>query len=422
MMGRVIKAEGLGKWYSISRESHEPYGTLRDAITGGVKRLMKNRANPLRRGNGQSISGRGEGFWALRDVSFEVSKGERIGIIGRNGAGKTTLLKILSRITEPTEGRARIRGRVSSLLEVGTGFHPELTGRENIFLNGAILGMRGREIRNKFDEIVEFAEVERFLDMPVKRYSSGMYVRLAFAVAAHLDPDILLVDEVLAVGDAGFQKKCIGKMREVGREGRTILFVSHNMAAVESTCEKAIIIKDGQSSKVGNAKDMIGKYLEDVKFYSSLPLGERVDRNGRGNIRFTEIQLEGREGDKTFEIGEDIVVTMRAESSYSMDVHVRLALSIRTQNDVPLISCDSIQKAETYCIPARSGVKITCTIPRPPLNVGEYYINVALFNGDDPEDWVTSAANLSIASGTYGEFTRFLNFPVLSEFTWAVEE
>lgn len=201
-------------------------------------------------------------FWALRDVSFDVQPGEVIGVIGRNGAGKSTLLKILSRITEPTSGEARIRGRVASLLEVGTGFHPELTGRENVFLNGAILGMSKQEIRNKFDEIVAFAEIEKFIDTPVKRYSSGMYVRLAFAVAAHLEPEILIVDEVLAVGDASFQKKCLGKMQEVsGRDGRTVLFVSHNMTAVQSLCSRCLLMKGGQVSCHGDTETCIREYL-----------------------------------------------------------------------------------------------------------------------------------------------------------------
>src|SRR5712672_2946617 len=232
-MTTAISVENLGKKYIISHQVREPYTALRDVIAHKARQLVSRRgameADPSR-----------EQFWALKDVSFEIEQGDRVGIIGRNGAGKSTLLKILSRITDPTTGRIAITGRVASLLEVGTGFHPELTGRENIFLNGAILGMRRAEIRSKFDEIVAFAEIERFLDTPVKRYSSGMYVRLAFAVAAHLEPEILIVDEVLAVGDAAFQKKCLGKMSDVAREGRTVLFVSHNMAAINQLCETAV--------------------------------------------------------------------------------------------------------------------------------------------------------------------------------------
>src|SRR5436190_10565303 len=227
--------------------------------------LVRSLQSPLRVFNrGQQNPFREERFWALRDISFDVNPGDVIGIIGRNGAGKSTLLKIMSRITDPTEGHIKVRGRLASLLEVGTGFHPELTGRENIFLNGAILGMRKTEIVYKFDEIVSFSEIERFLDTPVKHYSSGMYVRLAFAVAAHLNPDILVVDEVLAVGDLAFQKKCLGKMSEVSREGRTVLFVSHNMPTVESLCKRGIVLSQGKMVFSGSAKDAVQYYLNSV--------------------------------------------------------------------------------------------------------------------------------------------------------------
>src|SRR6516225_7213443 len=258
----VIRAEGLGKKYVIGHAAErERYVALRDAIARGARKMWRNTAKFIR--GGVIVAGdRAEEFWALRDVSFEVKRGEVLGIIGRNGAGKSTLLKIFSRITEPTEGRVTIEGRVASLLEVGTGFHPELTGRENVYLNGAILGMTRQEIRNKFDEIVAFAEVEKFLDTPVKRYSSGMYVRLAFAVAAHLEPEILIVDEVLAVGDSEFQRKCLGKMDEVSRrDGRTVLFVSHNMGVVISLCPSATWLDKGMIVRSGNARDVIRDYL-----------------------------------------------------------------------------------------------------------------------------------------------------------------
>src|SRR5271167_4092885 len=252
-MDDVIKAENLGKKYAIAHQTKPAPATLREALA--------------RRGAGlwSRLSGRRdvaarpayEEFWALREVSFEVRRGEVLGIIGPNGAGKSTLLKLLSRITEPTTGRIALRGRIASLLEVGTGFHPELTGRENIYLNGAILGMTRAEIRRKFDEIVAFSEVEKFLDTPVKRYSSGMYVRLAFAVAAHLEPEILVVDEVLAVGDAEFQKKCLGKMGDVAGRGRTVLFVSHNMQAVRALCPKAILMTKGRSSPMTSAAEAV---------------------------------------------------------------------------------------------------------------------------------------------------------------------
>jgi lipopolysaccharide transport system ATP-binding protein len=253
----VIRAEGLGKSYRLRHQRQQGYIALRDVLAErihAVGRWLRGRESMLRESE--------EEFWALRDVSFEVRRGDVVGVIGRNGSGKSTLLKILSRITEPTEGRVRIRGRVASLLEVGTGFHPELTGRENIFLNGAILGMTRAEMRRKFDEIVAFAEVEKFLDTPVKRYSSGMYVRLAFAVAAHLEPEILLVDEVLAMGDAEFQRRCLGKMRDVSQGGRTVLFVSHNMAAVQALCGRGVLLDRGRVILDGRSGEVVRHYLQ----------------------------------------------------------------------------------------------------------------------------------------------------------------
>jgi lipopolysaccharide transport system ATP-binding protein len=254
----IIEVNNLSKKFIITHEGKEKYTALRDVIVQNAKKIF---SFPSSLRPSQSITK--EEFWALKDISFEVQQGDRIGIIGRNGAGKSTLLKILSRITEPTVGEIKIRGRVASLLEVGTGFHPELTGRENIFLNGAILGMSRKEIKSKFDEIVDFAEVERFLDTPVKRYSSGMYVRLAFAVAAHLEPEVLIVDEVLAVGDAQFQKKCLGKMEDVSKnEGRTVLFVSHNMGIINSLCNNAVLLNTGRVSFIGSTNETIHQYMK----------------------------------------------------------------------------------------------------------------------------------------------------------------
>ncbi len=260
MTDAIIQVEGLGKRYVLGQQrGGGQYQTLREGLTGMLKAPLRR----LRRGQpgGPTAADEPTDFWALRDVNFEVKRGEVVGIIGRNGAGKSTLLKVLSRITEPTTGRIRIAGRVASLLEVGTGFHPELTGRENIFLNGAILGMHRSEIKAKFDEIVAFAEVERFLDTPVKRYSSGMYVRLAFAVAAHLEPEILIVDEVLAVGDAEFQAKCLGKMKDVAGGGRTVLFVSHQLNAVQSLCTRCLLLARGQLVAAGKPAAIIASYL-----------------------------------------------------------------------------------------------------------------------------------------------------------------
>ena len=260
----VIKAEGLGKKYLIGHQSErERYTALRDVLARNVKGVL-NKTRQVFRGQQLLAGDEIEEFWALKDINFEIKRGDRIGVIGRNGAGKSTLLKILSRITEPSIGRAEIRGRVASLLEVGTGFHPELTGRENIFLNGAILGMTRVEVRKKFDEIVDFAGVEKFLDTPVKRFSSGMYVRLAFAIAAHLEPEILVVDEVLAVGDSEFQKKCLGKMEEVSKnEGRTVLFVSHDLAAIEKLTKKCLYLCQGENKYYDLTNLVIEKYLFD---------------------------------------------------------------------------------------------------------------------------------------------------------------
>lgn len=254
-MSSIIQVENISKKFILHHEVRQGgYTSLRDVFADRVRRIFRAKTNEKQTQ---------EEFWALKDLSFEVKQGDRLGIIGRNGAGKSTLLKILSRITEPTSGTIRIQGRVASLLEVGTGFHPELTGRENIFLNGAILGMSRQEVRSKFDEIVAFAEVERFLDTPVKRYSSGMYVRLAFAVAAHLEPEILIVDEVLAVGDAQFQKKCLGKMEDVSnKEGRTVLFVSHNMGAIKHLCDKALLLQGGSIVAHSDVLAVVSRYSE----------------------------------------------------------------------------------------------------------------------------------------------------------------
>src|SRR5688572_3024387 len=272
MSDTAIRVQGLGKQYHIGQAARAGYDTLRESIMSWVP---MRRARRDRRVDDRTI-------WALKDVNFEVRRGEVVGIIGRNGAGKSTLLKILSRITEPTTGSVDLFGRVGSLLEVGTGFHPELSGRENIFLNGAILGMQRMEITRKFDEIVDFAEVEQFMDMPVKHYSSGMYLRLAFAVAAHLEPEILLVDEVLAVGDAAFQKKCLGKIGEVAGAGRTVLFVSHNMAAITSLCTRVVYLDKGLFSADGSANEIVQLYLTRSAGNVVENLADRTDRGGNG--------------------------------------------------------------------------------------------------------------------------------------------
>lgn len=301
----VISAEGLGKKYFIGHQRQHPrYVALRDALAQSAQNVWRRASDLVRRGAivpGEEI----EEFWALKDVSFEVSQGEVVGIVGRNGAGKSTLLKILGRITEPTEGRVSIRGRVASLLEVGTGFHPELTGRENIYLNGAILGMSGAEIRAKFDEIVAFAEIEKFLDTPVKRYSSGMYVRLAFAVAAHLESEILLVDEILAVGDASFQKKCLGKLETFSQYGRTVLFVSHNMAALSRLCTHGIQFDGGRIKHVGSIDKIIENYLSESRAGTEVLLSSASSKGK--NVRVERLAIEQRDSDLLIKIYANVI-------------------------------------------------------------------------------------------------------------------
>ncbi|MBI5444587.1 MAG: ABC transporter ATP-binding protein, partial [Deltaproteobacteria bacterium] len=287
MSRTVIRVENLAKRYRLGVLSHR---SLRKEIQSGWARLRgEEDPNSCVTGEDGAKPDRDEILWALRDVSFEVSEGEVVGIIGRNGAGKSTLLKILSRVTTPTEGVVRLKGHVASLLEVGTGFHPELTGRENIFLNGAILGMRQGEIERKFDEIVAFAEVERFVDTPVKRYSSGMYVRLAFSVAAHLDPDILIVDEVLAVGDIQFQRKCLGKMGTVAKSGRTVLFVSHNLAAVRNLCTRALLFEGGRKKYEGPVEEGLASYERSFSSREGLAVDARFSGPLTEQIKFTRL-------------------------------------------------------------------------------------------------------------------------------------
>ena len=325
MSDTVIRVENLGKKYIISHQQQERYTALRDVIANGAKSLSHKLTFKRSKLQFQPY----EDFWALKDVSFAIKQGDRVGIIGRNGAGKSTLLKILSRITEITKGRISMKGRVASLLEVGTGFHPELTGRENVYLNGAILGMSKLEIKRKFDEIVAFAEVEKFLDTPVKRYSSGMYVRLAFAVAAHLEPEILIVDEVLAVGDTEFQKKCLGKMEDVGKEGRTILFVSHNMATINALCERVVWMSHGHVEMEGNADQITSKYL----LHGADNSGEVVLNNDNSDKKFwfTRLSLSNQEGHITsnFDIRESITLHL---SYYATQLLTNLEVSLRVYN------------------------------------------------------------------------------------------
>ena len=352
MSDPIITVKNLSKRYLIGHQRSKDDGlrhVLQEKLTAPFRRLRQLGARSKESGaNGASdpspssqlpasSAPRSEEFWALKDVSFEVRQGEAVGIIGRNGAGKSTLLKMVSRITEPTRGRIHLKGRVASLLEVGTGFHPELTGRENIFLNGAILGMTRVEIKRKFDEIVEFAEVEKFLDMPVKRYSSGMYVRLAFAVAAHLEPEILLVDEVLAVGDAAFQRKCLGKMEQVAGAGRTVLFVSHNMAMIQNLCDRTLLLDHGRLGTIGPTRDVIEAYMSEIGALARTHLGDRTDRTGAREIICTAIEIFDHRGQPVPNAmsGHPLVVRIHYESKLpKVFRNSRMSLSIEKHDQV----------------------------------------------------------------------------------------
>ncbi|WNZ27294.1 ABC transporter ATP-binding protein [Leptolyngbya sp. NK1-12] len=358
----VVCVEGLGKKYIIGHQQKERYTTLRDTLSNVGKKLLRGFGNSKFRSENPTQ----EEFWALRDVSFEIKQGDRVGIIGRNGAGKSTLLKILSRITEPTKGRIRIQGRVASLLEVGTGFHPELTGRENIFLNGAILGMSKAEIKRKFDEIVAFAEIEKFLDTPVKRYSSGMYVRLAFAVAAHLEPEILIVDEVLAVGDAQFQKKCLGKMDQVANEGRTVIFVSHSMGTISTLCNKALYLARGHVIDTGSADQVIKKYFSDTLQNQTEDLNElRLPGYGK-QVKFVDIRLESKE--TNLEFGQPIRYELTVESDHNID-GLSIGSSIFSTNG----NCIGSLITEEFSIRASQRLVLQLIIPNSNLAPGAYY-------------------------------------------------
>jgi lipopolysaccharide transport system ATP-binding protein len=373
----VIRAENLGKKYNI--KSVNPFQeTLRDTISNRLTQLLRSNHK-----NSHDTS-----FWALKDFSFEVRKGEVIGIIGRNGAGKTTLLKLLSRITEPTEGFAEIRGRVGSLLEVGTGFHPELSGRENIFLSAAILGMGKQEILAKLNNIITFAEIDQFIDTPVKHYSSGMYVRLAFAVAAHLDPEILFVDEVLAVGDVAFQKKCLGKMTEVASEGRTILFVSHNLTAIQNLCSVACVLDGGKKIFHGSVAEAIQLYLGNQSELSSVDVRHRTDRSGNGTIRITSISVNAADKN-SIQSGDPLHVKVTYESKGSSK-NVRFLVGIYDLMNVPMFRLDS-QTAPEFSGEIKGNGTVVCSTG--PFNVtpGPCLLNVAVYSGSELADHVVHA-------------------------------
>lgn len=362
----VIRCQGLSKRYRIGQ--HEAYKALRDVLTDAMTAPFRRLSSSLHRGSTTPNRNGHNTFWALKDISFEVKRGEVIGIIGRNGAGKSTLLKIFSRITKPTEGFAEINGRVGSLLEVGTGFHPELTGRENIYLNGAILGMKKKEIERKFDEIVAFAEIDQFLDTPVKHYSSGMYVRLAFAVAAHLEPEILVVDEVLAVGDAGFQKKCLGKMKDVSRSGRTVIFVSHNMTAVRSLCTGAIVLHQGRVVSHGDVDQCISVYSLEKQFkpqkYWERPVTEQQKTLV---IQSVNAELSGQQPHYSL----NVEITLKTQAQ-----HAKAFISIDVLDSYGHAIMQALPTMKGFVNAAYELHKVKATISLPPLVPDDYSLTV----------------------------------------------
>ena len=400
-MSVTVTVDGLGKRYRIGAAAVRRE-TLASMALAAVAAPLRNYRSLRRLTDFDSQAG-DDVLWAIRNVSFELADGEVLGIIGRNGSGKSTLLKILSRTVEPTEGTAVLRGRTASLLEVGTGFHNDLTGRENVYLNGSILGMRRHEIDSRFDEIVEFAGLQRFIDTPVKRYSSGMYLRLAFSVAAHLDSDILMADEVLAVGDAEFQRKCLRKMRDVASGGRTVIFVSHNKTAVAGLCNRAIWLEAGQIRDDDSVESVLGNYLAAMDRPSVEGIASRIDREGDGRVRITNIELLDAQGEatETFVAGKDarVVISYESQTDESLgDVHATIAIESVLGERVGLVS--SSYSGDHFPILPRRG-RIECLLPRLPLNTGEYTCTVWINVGGRKADHLSDAMTFAVEALDY---------------------
>jgi homopolymeric O-antigen transport system ATP-binding protein len=417
-MKPIIRVEGISKKYRLGARRVGQM-SLRETIANAARAPFA----ALRR---RDVGERDDAtLWALRDVSFEVQPGEVVGIIGRNGAGKSTLLKILSRITRPTAGCVELYGRASSLLEVGTGFHPELTGRENVFLNGAILGMKRAEILRRFDEIVAFSEVERFIDTPVKHYSSGMYMRLAFAVAAHLEPEILIVDEVLAVGDVQFQKKCLGKMGSVAKEGRTVLFVSHNMAAVSNLCRRGVVLEQGRVAYAGTQTEAVARYLTSCRprVHS---LRDRTDRAGSGEVRVVAVEVRDSAG-RALDVaasGQDVEFRLSYEASPGFDSPKVIAgLCVKTQFDAPVfLQHNRLTRDEWGSLPPRG--TFVCRVPRLPLPPAAYRITYSLMLNGEYLDAMEDAYELTVTDGDFfgaGEVPPATHGCCLVDASWRLE-
>ncbi|MCG5512084.1 ABC transporter ATP-binding protein [Ectothiorhodospira shaposhnikovii] len=402
----VIKIEGLSKAYRLGSQAERPE-TLVQATTALIKAPLKNLRRLRRLDTFTTDNTSDDILWALKDINLEVQSGEVIGFVGRNGAGKSTLLKILSRITDPTRGRIEIHGRVSSLLEVGTGFHPELTGRENIYMNGTILGMKKREIDEKFEQIVDFSGVSRFLDTPVKRYSSGMKVRLAFSVAAHLEPEILIIDEVLAVGDAEFQRKCLGKMQDVAGSGRTVLFVSHNMAAVQNLCSRAIALRNGELIDEGNTKEVIGRYLSSLMSSSANAFSnENTERQQSGPLRLTSGYLLNGQGSRTESLiaGESATLCFEYDSSENLD-DLSLTFTIYNDTGTAITSVSTGLKNFSIRQTGTQGI-LSCHIPRCPLPLGEYRVAIRVASHGRALDQIGNALRFTVEDSVFFGTTK----------------
>jgi lipopolysaccharide transport system ATP-binding protein len=428
----AIEIHNVSKQYFVGQiQQKARYRTMRDVMMDALKRPLQ-RARDVATGQVQSVADLTHSIWALQDVSLSVKKGEVVGIIGHNGAGKSTLLKILSRITDPTHGEIAYRGRLGALLEVGTGFHPELTGRENVYLNGAILGMKRAEINARFDEIIGFAGVEQFVDTPVKHYSSGMYVRLAFAVAAHLEPEILIVDEVLSVGDAEFQKRSLGKMQDVAGSGRTVLFVSHNMAAVASLCDRGVLLDHGSVTAIGTSEDVIKTYQDSIADRTAyIPLTDRRDRTGSGALRYTRIAFRSMYDGVTLEnnsatSGQPLQIRLGYQTKDNMPLHnVTIALHISDYLGRRLITCFTEYTGDSFKIIPAHG-EFICEIPRLNLTAGHYQIELGSRVNGVVADRIVSAGTLDVLGGDFYETGKLpsatVHGPILLDHRWSVRD
>ena len=417
----AIRVEGLGKMYRLGRQRPHAStlsGKIRNAVTSPFQWLSEQMREPTEE----------EVLWALKDVSFEVKRGEVVGFIGHNGAGKSTLLKLLSRITEPTTGYAEIHGRIAALLEVGTGMHPELTGRENIYMNGTVLGMKKREIDTKFDEIVDFSGIAKFLDTPVKRYSSGMRVRLGFAIAAHLEPEILVIDEVLAVGDADFQAKCLRKMEDVACGGRTVLFVSHNMAAIENLCSSAILLDAGQLLGSGSCNQIISHYMQARTLHNYKKFSDRLDRKGDGRVRIISLSFVNQDGQNVERLasGDHLAIVIEYEST-SADNLDKLDVRVTFFSDkgLFLFTCSNVNSGAIFCdLPSKG--EFRCEIKKFPLAPGHYTYNLYSEISGQTTDWIKDAGCIEVFKGDFFSSGRLFNHCrgfkdcLLVEQTWSL--